>query len=817
MPDADDRVAKKEICVLLLEDSEIDAELLAAHLGKAEIAFNLTRVVNRREFVAALEEGTCDVILADYSLPDFDGLSALNIARALQPDIPFIFVSGVVGEEFATNALKRGATDYVMKRNLTRLATAVERALDQARERQERREAEQALFRSEMRARLAIEGAELGLWDFDPRTGEMNWDERCKSLFGVSLDQEMNFDVALARCHPDDRVRVADAVAAVMTWHPEQTGVLSEEFRSVAPDGQERWLASRGLAIFQEGVCTRLVGVVRDITEERLAQEALRQLTGDLEQQVADRTAERDRIWRLSRDLFAVAGFDGKLRRVNPAWQNLLGYHPETVVGSNLGLLMHPDQTGDMREVLKRLAAGEVVERFEGQVRHANGGWRWVSWTAVPEGEAFYAIGRDITQEREAAEALAQRNRELAEQIAERERVEQTLQQMQRLEAVGQLTSGVAHDFNNLLTVILGNITFVERWMAKEGIDGKIADRIGHMRTAAERGAKLTAQMLAFSRKQKLEPKPLDLNETVAGMRELLQSTMGGSVRLETVLKPELWPALVDPTQIELIILNLAINARDAMEVGGGLTVETANVTLRSAPTRPEEPPPGDYVLLAVSDTGQGMTDEVLAKAFEPFFTTKEIGKGSGLGLAQVFGFAKQSGGGVRIETRLGEGTTVKVFLPRARTAVREEAERAPAPRPKSDGATRHVLVMDDDSAVREITSAMLADLGFAVIEAGSGSAALDVLRTGQPIDILLADYAMPGMNGAEAARQAVELRPGLPVLFITGYADLKALRDVGEDRIIQKPFRDDELSRKIDWALGQSAADTGKVVKLRR
>jgi PAS domain S-box-containing protein len=818
MADAGERGRTQEICVLLLEDSEIDAELLAAHLAKAEVPFTLQRVTNRREFVAALEEGGCDVILADYSLPDFDGVSALNIARALQPDIPFIFVSGVVGEEFATNALKRGATDYVMKRNLTRLATAVERALDQARERRERREAEIALQRSEMRARLAIDGAELGLWDMDPRTGVMDWDERTKALLGLSAAVTPSLAIFDRHVHPDDRERMARAIEDATTWSPDRNGGFSVEYRIVTPQGRERWLAARGQALFDDGVCVRFLGVLRDITEERTAQEALKQLTGDLERQVAERTAERDRIWRLSRDLFAVAGFDGRLRRVNPAWTSVLGYQPDTVVGSNFSLLIHPGEQAVAAEMIARLKAGEVIERFEYRLRAADGAWRWISWTAAPEGDAFYAIGRDITVEKTASEALAQRNRELAEQIEERERVEQTLRQMQRLEAVGQLTSGVAHDFNNLLTVILGNITFVERALRKQGVNGQISERISHMRTAAERGAKLTGQMLAFSRRQKLEPKPLDLNETVAGMRELLQSTMGGAVRLETVLKRELWPALVDPTQIELIILNLAINARDAMEVGGGLTVETANVTLENEPSRPEEPGPGDYVMLAVSDTGPGMTDEVLAKAFEPFFTTKEIGKGSGLGLAQVYGFAKQSGGGVRIETKLGEGTTVKVYLPRARAAAKvREPERIAEPRAvPAGGAERVVLVLDDDSAVREVTAAMLRELGYSVVEAGSGGAALDILRTDEQVDILLADYAMPGMNGADAAREAVAIRPGLPVLFITGYADLKALRDVGEERIIQKPFRDEELSRKVEAALGQAVA-AAKVVPLRR
>ena len=819
MADAVGRGRATEICILLLEDSDIDAELLSAHLTRAEMSFVLRRAVNRREFVAALEEGACDLILADYSLPNFDGLSALNVARALQPDTPFIFVSGVVGEEFATNALKRGAADYVMKRNLTRLATAVERALDQARERRERREAEVALHRSEMRARLAIEGAELGLWDYDPRSGVLDWDPRIRTLYGVDPDVTPSLALLLQCIHPDDRERMEAAIREAMVWRPGHNGAYVNEYRVVTPDDRERWISTRGLALFEDGACIRFLGIVRDITEERAAQEALRRITGDLEQQVAERTAERDRIWRLSRDLFAVTGFDGRLRRLNPAWNGLLGYDPDALVGSNFRLLVHPQDQQGITEHLARMKAGEVVERFETRLRRVDGGWRWISWTAAPEGDAFYAIGRDITVEREASEALAQRNRELAEQIEERERVEQTLRQMQRLEAVGQLTSGVAHDFNNLLTVILGNIGFVERALKKEGVNGAIRDRIGHMRTAAERGAKLTGQMLAFSRRQKLEPKPIDLNETVAGMRELLQSTMGGAVRIETVLKRELWPALVDPTQIELIILNLAINARDAMEVGGGLTVETANVTLTTQPSRPEEPGPGEYVLLAVSDTGPGMSDEVLAKAFEPFFTTKEIGKGSGLGLAQVYGFAKQSGGGVSIETKLGEGTTVKVYLPRAAgMAGGREVDQAPSAGATAEASSeRTILVMDDDSAVREVTSAMLRELGYSVIGAGTGGAALDVLRSDRRVDVLLADYAMPGMNGVDAARAALELRPGLPVLFITGYADLKALRDIGEERIIQKPFRDEELTRKLQTALGQADVATANVVPLRR
>ena len=370
---------------------------------------------------------------------------------------------------------------------------------------------------------------------------------------------------------------------------------------------------------------------------------------------------------------------------------------------------------------------------------------RWLHSEARPreiEGRFVGYVGCDvdITEVHLASEVLergiverttelAATNRQLSTQIEERERVEATLRQMQRLEAIGQLTSGVAHDFNNLLTVILGNVDLVARAAADAKMDEKTRQRLGYMRTAAERGATLTAQLLAFSRRQRLEARPVDLNDTVIGMRDLLQSSMGGSVRLEARLRPDLWPALVDPTQIELIILNLAINARDAMEVGGSLTVSTENIVL-GEPVRAEEPPPGDYVLIAVTDTGSGMTPEVRERAFEPFFTTKAVGKGSGLGLPQVFGFAKQSGGGVAIETTLGEGTSVRVYLPRAQERRRNPRPTSYEQPPEQMVGVRgkRVLVVDDDPPVREITATMLRTMGADVVEAGSGGAALEML-----------------------------------------------------------------------------------------
>ncbi|UGB44498.1 PAS domain S-box protein [Frateuria edaphi] len=520
---------------------------------------------------------------------------------------------------------------------------------------------------------------------------------------------------------------------------------------------------------------------------------------------------------------------EGRITLWNPGAQRLLGWREDEVLGKRIDIIFTPEDRnqGVLEEEMKCAAETGRAQTDRQRVRKdgsrffssalmmplRNGGGRLLGYLKVLrdrtlEHHAQEALERGVA---ERTAELAATNRQLLAQIEERERVEATLRQMQRLEAVGQLTSGVAHDFNNLLTVITGNISMLERVCAEKlEDDPRIGQRLTYMKDAASRGAKLTAQLLAFSRRQRLEAKAVDLNGIVASMRDLLQSSMGGSVQLTMKLQSGLWSALVDPTQIELVILNLAINARDASAVGSELIVETANVSLHDLASRPEEPAPGDYVMVAVTDHGSGMAPDVLARAFEPFFTTKEVGKGSGLGLAQVYGFAKQSGGGVRIATRLGEGTSVKVYLPRATGAIVQAEDLPHAPVHPAGGAVRQcILLVDDDTGVREVTAAILAERGYEVIEAGSGGSALDVLdREGGEVDLMLMDYAMPGMNGSEVAREAHAKRPSLPVLFLTGFADFGAFKDIGDDRIVSKPFRDEDLLAKVRNMLGADRRD---------
>ncbi len=411
-------------------------------------------------------------------------------------------------------------------------------------------------------------------------------------------------------------------------------------------------------------------------------------------------------------------------------------------------------------------------------------------------------VERLLGEFRSAKDIAEQEHQQALAQMAERERAEAALRQAQRIEAVGQLTGGVAHDFNNLLTVLIGNIDLIQTAGAP---DPQTAERLAAMRSAAERGAKLTGHLLAFARRQPLLPRPVDLNAVVLGMRDLLESALGRRVQMETRLADGLWPAMVDPTQIELVILNLAINARDAMPDGGVVTIETSN-RQRGQPTRAEEAPAGDYVVVTVRDQGTGMTPEVQAKAFEPFFTTKGPGAGSGLGLSQVFGTARQSGGDVQIDSTLGKGTSVSVFLPRAAALARQPAAPPSPTAARSSHAV--VLIVDDDEAVRATTADVLTGLGYAVLQAAEGHAALALLDGDCTVDVLLTDVVMPGMNGPELARLARKSRPQLPIVFISGYADPEGIDgEVRLGRLVRKPFRTSDLHEQIEEALEEARA----------
>ena len=502
--------------------------------------------------------------------------------------------------------------------------------------------------------------------------------------------------------------------------------------------------------------------------------------------------ADRARLWALARDPFLVADKDGVWMAASPAWTDILGWSEQELIGRTSEWMEHPDDLEKTKGEIAGLARGMPTVRFENRFRAKDGSYRNFSWTAVPENDLVYCVARDVTEQRAHARALAE--------------AEAALRQAQKMETLGQLTGGVAHDFNNLLQIVTGNLELLQRGVDKIGGEdqARLRRAADNAMGGAERAALLTQRLLAFSRRQPLAPERIDPNRLVSGMSDLLNRTLGETIEIETIQSARVWPVEIDVNQMENALLNLAVNARDAMPDGGKLTIEVANTHIDADYAAQEaEVSPGQYVLISMSDTGAGMDEEILSHAIEPFFTTKEVGRGTGLGLSMVYGFIKQSGGHFRVYSEAGHGTTVKIYLPRFYGLLPDNdtgtVDRC-APECPGDET---VLVCEDDEKVRAYTVDVLKELGYRVIEAADGPAALQALEgPSQPIDLLFTDVILPGgMTGADIAREAQTRRPGLRVLFATGYARNAIFHhgrlDPGVE-LLTKPFTYAELAAKV-------------------
>jgi two-component system, cell cycle sensor histidine kinase and response regulator CckA len=639
---------------LYVEDSPEDRDLVIQRLRREGLVFEITCVKTQKDFRAELEKQHFDLVLSDYALPSFDGMTALGLTRKLHPEIPFLLVSGTLGEERAVESLKSGATDYLLKTHLQRLGPAVRRALQEARERKRRHEAEESLKESEARFRLLAENIDEVFWLTDTRKSEMLyinptyekiWGRTCESLYKNPGDW-------LAAIHPDDRERIREAART-----RQALGSYDETYRIVRPDGSIRWIRDRACPIHEEsGEVYRVVGTAEDITEKRSLEERYRQ--------------------------------------------------------------------------------------------------------------------------------------------------------SQKMEAIGQLAGGVAHDFNNLLTVIRGNAELV--LMGNEQLDAQYTEYLTQVVDAAQRAANLTRQLLAFSRKQMLQSQTLNLNSVVANLVKLLNRVIGEDIQLQCNYDTQQAHVLADPGMMEQVLMNLVVNARDAMPRGGKLIISSDLITFDEGAIRLHpEARPGAFACLAVSDTGMGIEPENLARIFEPFFTTKEPGKGTGLGLATVYGIVKQHLGWIEVASRPGAGTTFKIYLPAVEPPKAQEAGKTAEARPR--GGSETVLLVEDEDSLRRLARRTLETFGYKVIEAASGPEAIKIWESeAEEIDLLLSDVVMPGgILGRELGRMLRAKKPGLKVLFMSGYSpDQARPPQLSGDTsfFLQKPFRSALLAETVRKCLDGEA-----------
>ncbi|MGY3450327.1 PAS domain-containing protein [Bradyrhizobium sp. USDA 4353] len=664
----------------------------------------------------------------------------------------------------------------------------------------ERKRAEEKLRASEERLRLATENAEVGFWDVDEVNQRLHWPAIVKAMFGISADVPVTMQDFYEGLHPDDRRAVSEAYAAAAD--PARRAVYDVEYRTVGKeDSVIRWVAAKGRGVFDdEGRCLRVLGTVMDISVRKASEAALaasearlRELNQTLERRVAEVLAERKLLADVvdGTDIFVqVVDRDFNWLAINKAssaeFARIFGVRPPRAGDNMLAMLdQRPEHRAAVQEVWGRALAGEEfveINAFGDPLlarRYYEMRFRTLR-DAQGQPHGAYQFVTDVTER-------------LLEQSRLKE-AEAALAQAQKMEAVGQLTGGIAHDFNNLLGAVVGSFDLIRR---RPNDIERVRRYAEAGLQAAERGAKLTHQLLAFSRAQRLEIKPVAVSSLVEGMRNLLDRTLGPIVHLEVDLQGD-GAVLSDPTQLEMAILNLAINARDAMPDGGDLTISTRPVRIDGD----VDLETGDYVEIAVTDTGSGMPPEVVARAFDPFFTTKGVGKGTGLGLSQVYGIARQAGGTVRIDSQVGRGTTVRIYLRRtAAPDVTDAAvEQGIVSRPRT-AAT--ILIVDDDPDLRGVLIASLEELGYLVLEAEDGHQGLAMIDHRVP-DLLMVDFAMPGMSGAQVAKAARQRRPDLPIVFASGYADTGAIERAAVDAaVLRKPFRVDELQAVLAEALG--------------
>ena len=755
----------EKLRILIVEDNPADADFILELLPETgPVSFQTESVSRLAEALTRLESKGIDLVLLDLGLPDSQGLPTIQTLRKAVPDIPVIVLSGTNDDALATTAVGVGAQDYLVKGQFSGslLMRAVRYAL-------QRQKAEAALRESEYRWKFAIEGSSLGLWDWDVTAGTCLFSNRWKEMLGLAEDEVANtIDEWSKRIHPDE---LAPVMAAVQAHLDGTTPHYLNEHRVRCKDGSWKWILDRGLVVNRDagGKPLRMIGTHSDITERKLAEEERARLAMAVEQ---------------AAETIVITDASGTILYANPVFENTSGYTRAEALGQNPRLLKSGRHTAEfyrqMWTVLERgqVWTGRLINKKKDGTLYEEDASISPMRDAAGKVVNYVAVKHDVTREVQ---------------------LEAQLRQSQKMEAIGQLSGGVAHDFNNILTVIMmqAEITGMIEHLPEE-----IRQGLGHIRAAAERAANLTRQLLLFSRKQVMQPRELDLNEVVTNLAKMLQRIIGEHMSLQLNLHPHAQITRADPGMLDQMLMNLVVNARDAMPGGGRIIVETGekHFTKEEAELIPDAKP-GRHLSLRVTDTGCGIPPENLPRIFEPFFTTKEPGKGTGLGLATVFGIVKQHGGSLAVESEVGRGTTFQIYLPATETVGKSPGAAAVKPKPR--GGTETILVVEDEYAVRILTRAVLEMFGYRVLEAADGVEAVRIWEQNQDsIRLLFTDLVMPeGVSGLELAARLQTRNPRLRVIFTSGYSAEIAGRQLSlqeGQNFIQKPSSPQQLLETV-------------------
>ncbi len=773
---------------LILDDARADAELVLHELKRQGFEIEATIVSERAGFEQVVQEGSFDVILSDYRLPGWTGLDAFKIVKESGRDIPFVLITGTLGEEAAVECIKQGVSDYVLKDNLGRLPLALNRSLNEKRLRENAVSALQALAESEARVRQQFDELDLlyrttpvciALLDEDLRFVRVN--EAMARNHGVAA--EAHVGRALREMVPEAHKEAAPLFETVFATGKAILDIEAQVRRTVPPYELRHYIANffpfQTAATAKKLVCVVMV----DFTDRKLAEQALRA------------TEERNRDL-VENSVYGICRVSekGEFLDANPALMRLLGCD-SVLKFRKLNLFRDVFRFPEQHS--KLLHACEE----SGFVRGAETEWR------RPDG-GFVSVRVNLR-------LLRNKNEKpdyevIAEDVTELRAMERQLLQAQKFEAIGQMAGGIAHDFNNVVGAILG---WAELGMDQAGANKQIADRFARIREQGERAAALTRELLAFARRQVLQPRVIDLNTVANGLVNFLDRVIGKDIELKIVTVP-LDPIKADPTQIEQVIMNLCLNARDAMPDGGRLVIETEMAELDEAYGRfYPQVQPGRYAVISVSDTGVGMDAATKERIFEPFFTTKDAGKGTGMGLATVYGIVKQHGGFTHVYSEPGQGSLFRIYLPASPAGEIETRSGVAAPVANQDTkGTELVLIAEDHESIREMARHALLHLGYRVFSAANGEEALQLASQEEPALAIL-DVVMPKMGGPAAAAQLCQQYPNLPVIYTSGYShDGAGLpRAVSGWTYLQKPYSPTALAKLVRSVLDAHGKSKGR------